>query len=660
MASRLTTRTKPLVPALPLVVGLAIGTLLATATLSWGNAFIIWQLLLWSIVSIVIGLVTARVAPMMPLPTPASSSDEDIRRLSVLVGLSYAGAALALLAGLAIAISVTVTDGVATVPVELYWPLPIAAFFFAIPGPAQSRLGEMQDEQRRAYIASQQAYYESQRKKRCSEASPERRAEYDVKFLWALYSLVRGDRTKLFSLSQITEKLGDECTPELQSAALQMWQERKFITDKTYVPEIDMYFPNYGLTLAGYYTCVRADKFGMEEALRRHDSCLRLDDEYKAAYQRQLFSDIARFALPAKEQTISLGSWETLPPRRLRGPERGSKPVFMSILQSAQKDPCWPEFFDAALEALRELGLIVVIKNQKPPPRPSGLGFFGVSQPDNKPDPEPKVELTAKGQVVYADLHPRDSVERAVNRYEEQQRLEHERQQRCREITGAQRKEFEEEFLLQLYGESLGDVRPVMLHNVWSRLDHECTRELTGHALQIWRELNCIKIESMYLRNNGEGEADVQIFIDEHMHLALTALGRELCMRAQPPGSMSQARKDLLEVSHVTEHNYIRGDVFTNISDATIINRSNLEHVVVSTKDSVGPDVGEALRQLAEFIEQSGNSEAAENFNAFTEELQQPKPRKALLKSFWNGMLAALPTIAELATVAGTIAALIA
>lgn len=105
----------------------------------------------------------------------------------------------------------------------------------------------------------------------------------------------------------------------------------------------------------------------------------------------------------------------------------------------------------------------------------------------------------------------------------------------------------------------------------------------------------------------------------------------------------------------------VMGDVFKNIgAGATIINRSSLVNAMNVTNDAVDPSVGEALRQLADFIEQSGNKEAGENFNAFTEELQQPSPRKSLLRSFWNGMLTALPTIANLATVAGAVAALVA
>jgi hypothetical protein len=104
----------------------------------------------------------------------------------------------------------------------------------------------------------------------------------------------------------------------------------------------------------------------------------------------------------------------------------------------------------------------------------------------------------------------------------------------------------------------------------------------------------------------------------------------------------------------------IMGDVFKNIgTGATIINRSNLINAMNNTNSGADPNLADALKQLADLIEKSGNSDAADNFNAFTEELQKPSPRKSLLKSFWDGMLAALPTIAELTTAAGTIALLV-
>lgn len=151
---------------------------------------------------------------------------------------------------------------------------------------------------------------------------------------------------------------------------------------------------------------------------------------------------------------------------------------------------------------------------------------------------------------------------------------------------------------------------------------------------------------------NGRLDRSEIVNITNHIHIgnADVLIANQHKLSAQINANTVKARKVK-----------IMGDVFKNIgAGATIINRSSLVNAMNVAKDTVDPSVSEALRQLAEFIEQSENQEAAENFNAFTEELQQPSPRKGLLKSFWNGMLAALPTIANLSTVAGTVAMLFA
>ncbi len=113
-----------------------------------------------------------------------------------------------------------------------------------------------------------------------------------------------------------------------------------------------------------------------------------------------------------------------------------------------------------------------------------------------------------------------------------------------------------------------------------------------------------------------------------------------------------------ITAEHVTT-GAIMGDVFKRIGPgATIINRSNLINAMNNAGKNSDAELADALEQVAELIEKSGNKEAADNFNAFTEELEKSSPRKSLLKSFWSGMLAALPTIAELTTAGGTIALL--
>ncbi|WDQ00114.1 hypothetical protein PVK74_30565 [Micromonospora chalcea] len=111
-------------------------------------------------------------------------------------------------------------------------------------------------------------------------------------------------------------------------------------------------------------------------------------------------------------------------------------------------------------------------------------------------------------------------------------------------------------------------------------------------------------------------------------------------------------------ISNHSQHEGIKvtGDIFSNIgAGATIINRSVLSNSMNRLHEKGQSDIAEALRSVAEFIEKSGNGEAAENFGAMTEELDQPEPRKAILKTLWVGTLAALPAISELADAADKI-----
>ena len=102
------------------------------------------------------------------------------------------------------------------------------------------------------------------------------------------------------------------------------------------------------------------------------------------------------------------------------------------------------------------------------------------------------------------------------------------------------------------------------------------------------------------------------------------------------------------------------GDIFRNIgTGATIINRSTLNNSMNTVAGQYGDEVAEALRRIAELVQQSGDTAAAENFNAMTEELQRAEPRKSLLRSFWNGTQQALPVLTQMVDISAKIAVLI-
>jgi hypothetical protein len=93
------------------------------------------------------------------------------------------------------------------------------------------------------------------------------------------------------------------------------------------------------------------------------------------------------------------------------------------------------------------------------------------------------------------------------------------------------------------------------------------------------------------------------------------------------------------------------GDVFSNISNSTIINRSLVERSFDKLSHANDDETASALVTVANEISRANNREAGEAFSAFNEELQKEAPRKPVLASLWSGVIAALPAITQLTSV---------
>ena len=100
------------------------------------------------------------------------------------------------------------------------------------------------------------------------------------------------------------------------------------------------------------------------------------------------------------------------------------------------------------------------------------------------------------------------------------------------------------------------------------------------------------------------------------------------------------------------------GDIFSNIHDSTIINRSLLQNAFGKAKSEGGDETAEALKKVATAIAQSGNNEAGEILDQFNEELARAEPRKSLLKRSWENLVQVAPTIEKIAGAAEAIAKL--
>ncbi len=93
----------------------------------------------------------------------------------------------------------------------------------------------------------------------------------------------------------------------------------------------------------------------------------------------------------------------------------------------------------------------------------------------------------------------------------------------------------------------------------------------------------------------------------------------------------------------------IMGDkIDVNGSGNTIVNRSTVQNAFNKVKSQYDDATAETLKVIEAEINRSGNTEAAENFDSFNEELQKPEPKKSILKSLWQGTVTLLPTLLQL------------
>lgn len=91
-------------------------------------------------------------------------------------------------------------------------------------------------------------------------------------------------------------------------------------------------------------------------------------------------------------------------------------------------------------------------------------------------------------------------------------------------------------------------------------------------------------------------------------------------------------------------NNIYMGDKFENIS-GTVINRSLVTNSLNKVSQQLDDEAVQLLKRINQEVENSGNKEAVENMEEFHKELQAPEPKKSLLKSFWNGVVSAVPAL---------------
>jgi hypothetical protein len=100
------------------------------------------------------------------------------------------------------------------------------------------------------------------------------------------------------------------------------------------------------------------------------------------------------------------------------------------------------------------------------------------------------------------------------------------------------------------------------------------------------------------------------------------------------------------------------GEVLRNISGSTLINKGMVAESFNKVRANYDDKTSLALVRVAEEVDKSGNPDAAELFEAFNEELQKPEPKRSVLRSCWDGLVKAVPTLVQVGDLAVNIAKL--
>lgn len=120
------------------------------------------------------------------------------------------------------------------------------------------------------------------------------------------------------------------------------------------------------------------------------------------------------------------------------------------------------------------------------------------------------------------------------------------------------------------------------------------------------------------------------------------------------------SRQRQMSLIHIEVGEVHVGDTFKHIgAGAVVVNRSTLQNALNRVENDHGPDVAQAVRELADAVARTGNPDAVDNLNGLTEELERPDPRKNRLKTWLDAIVSALPGVTQVAEAAARLSQLL-
>lgn len=102
------------------------------------------------------------------------------------------------------------------------------------------------------------------------------------------------------------------------------------------------------------------------------------------------------------------------------------------------------------------------------------------------------------------------------------------------------------------------------------------------------------------------------------------------------------------------------GDRISNMGDhATLVNKSTITDSFNQISNDHGAALADALKDVASHIDQAGNQSAREHLDLLLQQLERQPANPGIMKTLWDGIVAAMPAIASLPAAAAVAANLI-
>lgn len=195
---------------------------------------------------------------------------------------------------------------------------------------------------------------------------------------------------------------------------------------------------------------------------------------------------------------------------------------------------------------------------------------------------------------------------------------------------------------------------------LWPKALSNAYRVATSHMFESYGYLFDYKVEELQRHRDKLAQNQptllLEIVFDKINKAAVDTNTRIRKRGYEEMGEMRGHPSNTYIIKNVKNLNSMDGDQINNSgSGNTVVNRSTVQNAFNKVAANYDDETANAIKVVAGEINRAGNKEAAENFEAFNEELLKPQPKKTLLKSLWEGTLSALPSLAQLSSVVNLI-----